>query len=72
MPKKINTHKLKRDDVYKDGEILISRHYWISDKIHIELIKISSTSKKNISYHVRKGLTEYINNQKQLSIKKEK
>lgn len=70
MTKKINTHKLKREDVYIDDEILISRHYWISDKIHIELIKISSLSKKNISYHVRKGLTEYINNQKQL--KKEK
>jgi hypothetical protein len=56
---KIKTHKLKREDVYK-GEVLISRHYWISDKIQIELIRISSKQGGNLSLHVRNALKDYI------------
>lgn len=56
-----NGKKNKRPDVYND-EVLISRHYWISDKIHIELIKLSTLKGINISAIVRLALKEYIEN----------
>lgn len=61
MAKKTNTRKLKRNDVYK-GEKLISRHYFITDEIHIELIKLATENNMNISAIVRVALKQYINN----------
>lgn len=49
----------KRTDVYKK-EILISRHYWITDEIQINLIKISTVNNVNLSFVVRKALKQYI------------
>ena len=64
MTGKFNGLKAKRTDVYK-GEILISRRYRISDKIHIELIKLAMKKDVNLSCLVRQALKEFINSQNQ-------
>ena len=61
---KFNGHNKKRPDKKGRGditmEIKISRHYFITNTIHIELIKIATSKGGNLSYHVREALKEYI------------